>query len=115
MQWDHYLDKILEEETCLNNISIEVENIKGEIPKIVKASVFMLEKMIKNQGRKNIFVFPDGDQLPFLFMVSKLIYNLSIGKIENKYSPEEFKSGQILKLGTSVCEFIKVDNPPINP
>ena len=85
MQWDQCLQEILTEETYLDNIGIDIGDFHGEIPNIIKASVYLLEKMIKNQGRKNIVVFPDGEQLPFLFMISKLIYDISVGKIENRY------------------------------
>lgn len=115
MQWDQCLQEILTEETYLDNIGIDIGDFHGEIPNIIKASVYLLEKMIKNQGRKNIVVFPDGEQLPFLFMISKLIYDISVGKIENRYSPEEFTTGQILKLGNCICEFIKVDVHPLIP
>lgn len=115
MQWDQYMQKILTEETYLDNIGLDIGDFHGEIPNIIKASVYLLEKMIKNQGRKHILVFPDDKQLPFIFVISQLLYNISIGKIQNSYSPEEFKTGQILKLGNCICEFIKVDIHPLKP
>lgn len=112
MEWDQYVQSVLDEEKCLNNIYISIDETACLLPSIVKASVFMLEKMIKNQGRNNLFVFPDGEQIPFLFMLAKLIYDIHSGKIGNQYKPEDFIPGQILKLGNCVVEFIKVGEEP---
>ncbi|MBR4341237.1 MAG: DrmE family protein [Lachnospiraceae bacterium] len=110
MEWSEYIKQIIESEKCLDNISVEIDGVTESIPQIIKASVFMLEKMIKNQGKYNLFVFPDGDQLPFLFMLSKLIYNIYLGKIEKKYNPEDFVHGQMLKLGNAVVEFDRIES-----
>ena len=109
MYWAEYLEEVIKEQKCLDNIKINIEDQTVELPKIVKASVFLLEKMIKNQGRNNIFVFPDNEQTPFLLMLSKVIYNILVGKIENQYSPETFKNGQILKIGKKcVTQFLEI-------
>ena len=76
MDWERYIQSVLEEEKCLDNITILIDGKEIALPSIIKASVFMLEKMIQNQGRNNVFVFPDGKQIPFLFMLSKLIFNI---------------------------------------
>ena len=112
MEWEQYIQSVLDEEKCLDNISILIDGTEITMPPIVKASVFMLEKMIQNQGRNNLFVFPDGEQIPFLFMMAKLIYNMHCGKIENQYTPEEFLPGQILKLGNCIMEFLGVGEEP---
>lgn len=110
MDWERYIQSVLEEEKCLDNITILIDGKEIALPSIIKASVFMLEKMIQNQGRNNVFVFPDGEQIPFLFMISKLIFNIYSGKIENQYTPEDFVPGQILKLGNCVMEFLGIGN-----
>ena len=112
MDWEQYIHSLLNEEKCLDNISILIDGAEITLPSIVKASVFMLEKMIQNQGRNNVFVFPDGEQIPYLFMIAKLIYDMYSGKIENEYTPEEFFPGQILKLGKCVMEFLGVGDEP---
>ena len=112
MDWEHYIQSVLEEEKCLDNITILIDDKEIALPSIIKASVFMLEKMIQNQGRNNVFVFPDGEQIPFLFMISKLIFNIYSGKIENQYAPEDFTPGQILKLGNCVVEFLGIGEEP---
>ena len=109
MKWEEYINLILKDEKCLDNIKLELDGKETEIPAIVKASVFMLEKMIKHQGKYNLFVFPDGNQIPFVFMLSKLIYNIFSGKIEQTYNPEDFLPGQKLRLGNAIVEFEKVD------
>lgn len=114
MDWEHYIQSVLEEEKCLDNITILIDDKEIALPSIIKASVFMLEKMIQNQGRNNVFVFPDGEQIPFLFMISKLIFNIYSGKIENQYTPEDFIPGQILKLGNCVVEFLGVGDEPLH-
>ena len=108
MYWAEYLEEVIKKEKCLDNIKIDIENQRIELPKIVKVSVFLLEKMIKNQGQNNIFVFPDNEQIPFLLMLSKVIYNILVDKIENQYSPETFKNGQILKIGNCVTQFLEI-------
>lgn len=113
MDWEQYVQSVLDEEKCLDNISILIDGTEIALPSIVKASVFMLEKMIQNQGRNNLFVFPDGEQIPFLFMLAKLIFNMYSGKIENQYTPEDFFPGQILKLGNCVMEFLGVGEEPL--
>lgn len=115
MNWDNYLQELLESEKCLDDIAIDMEGQRKDLPKVVKASVFLLEKMIQKQGLKNIFVFPDDKYIPFLFMLSKVIYNIIIGKIENKYSPESFNPGQILKIGNCVTQFVEIGDSPVNP
>lgn len=112
MEWEQYVQSVLNEEKCLDNISILLDETEITLPSIVRASVFMLEKMIQNQGKNNLFVFPDGEQIPFLFMMAKLVFNIYSGKIENQYLPEEFVPGQILKLGNCVMEFLGVGEEP---
>ena len=112
MDWNQYVQSVLDEKKCLDNINISIDGIESPLPSIVKASVFMLEKMINNQGNRNLFVFPDGEQIPFLFMLAKLIYDMQSGKIGNQYKPEDFVPGQILKLGNCVMEFVRVGEEP---
>ena len=113
MEWEQYVQSVLDEEKCLDDINVVIDGSEIALPSIVKVSVFLLEKMIQNQGANNLFVFPDGEQIPFLFMVAKLIFNIYSGKIENQYSPEDFCLGQILKLGNCVMEFLGVGIEPL--
>lgn len=113
MDWEQYIQSMLDEEKCLDNINILIDGTECVLPSIVKASVFMLEKMIKNQGKNNLFVFPDGEQIPFLFMIAKLIFEIYNGEIEKRYKPEDFILGQILKLGNCVTEFLGVGEEPL--
>lgn len=112
MKWEEYISKVLIEETYLNDIVLGIEGQQEEIPDIIKASVYLLEKMIANQGRYNMFVFPEGKYTPFILMLSKLIYNIGVGKIESSYDVHKFVPGQKLRFGKSIAEFIKVDFEP---
>lgn len=115
MKWEDYLQELLKKDTCLNNIKVDIEGQKVDLPNIVKASVFLLEKMAQNQGNRNILVFPDDEQIPFLMMLSKVIYGISSGKVENRYSPETFKPGQILKIGNCVTQFLEIGEHQLMP
>ena len=111
MEWKEYVDKLLSEETPLDNILIQYNGIQSQFSPIVKASIIMLEDMIKSQGDKNIFVFPDKNQLLYEFLIGKVIYNINIGKIGMEYDPHTFEKGQKLKYFNCFAEFIecKVD------
>ncbi len=115
MNWEEYLQDLLQKENCLDNISINIEGQCIDLPPIVKASLLLHEKMIKNQGKRNIFVFPDAEQIPFLFVLSKVIFNISSGQVENQYSPEKFKPGQIMKIGNCVTQFLGVGEHQLMP
>ena len=93
MYWAEYLEEVIKEQKCLDNIKINIEDQTVELPKIVKASVFLLEKMIKNQGRNNIFVFPDNEQTPFLLMLSKVIYNILVASVYKGILHKTTKNG----------------------
>ncbi len=111
MYWAEYVDSILNSKHLgIDGITVSIEGQRVGFPKIVKASVLLHEKMVRNSIRKNsVFVFPDGEQIPFLFMLSKVIFDISSGKVENHYSPEKFEIGQILKLGNCVTQFLGVE------
>lgn len=109
MEWNQYLKTVLKEESCLDDILITMNDETYHIPSIVKASVYLLEKMIKRQGKLNVFVFPDGENIPFVFMLSKLIYNAYVGKIRKSYDPQSFVKGQKLKVGNAVVEFVRLE------
>jgi len=67
----------------------------------------MLEDMITAQGNRNIFVFPDTDQLLWEFLIAKVIFNITEGKIGMTYDPYRFRPGQKLKYMNCVVEFVK--------
>ena len=115
MYWAEYLTDILEQDKSLDNIKVNMEGMSVDLPDIIKASVFMVEKMIAHQGQNNIFVFPDSNQAPFLFMLSKVIHNVISGNVENQYSPEQFEPGQLLKIGNCITQFLGIGDNPMNP
>lgn len=112
MNWEEYIKEVLSEEKYLDDIHLAIDGNDIEIPDLIKASVYLLEKILANQGRCNVFVFPDGVVTPYIFMLSKLIYNIGIGKISSDYDVEKFQSGQKLKFGSCITEFVKLDYEP---
>ncbi len=115
MNWAEYLAEILEHDKSLDDIKVNMDGLNVNLPEIVKASVIMEEKMNHNQGNKNVFVFPDGEQIPFLLMLSKVIHNVISGKVDNKYSPDQFKAGQLLKIGNCITQFLGIGDSLVNP
>ena len=115
MYWAEYLTDILNQDKSLDNIKVNMEGMSVDLPDIIKASVFMVEKMISHQGQNNIFVFPDDNQAPFLFMLSKVIHNVISGNVENQYSPEQFEAGQLLKIGNCITQFLGIGDNPMYP
>lgn len=108
MNWDNFIHKLINTKTQLDDICLSFpgEAEKVPIPPVVKASILMLDKMIKNQGCYNIFVFPEKKVILNAFVLYKLIYNLCMGKIHRDYDPAKFKPGERLKLGKSIVEFV---------
>lgn len=107
MDWKEYVDMILSKESPLDNIIIQFNGVQSQFSPIVKASIVMLEDMIKSQGDKNIFVFPEKSQLLYEFLLGKVIYNINIGKIAMEYDPHSFVKGQKLKYFNCIVEFIE--------
>ena len=63
------------------------------VPPIIRASIFMLDKMLENQGKYQVIVFPEKAQSTFIFSIVYLIHNIIDGKIKQKYDPHSFVSG----------------------
>ena len=111
MEWGRYLQDILSEEDALDelNISMDGSTTRSEFPSIIKASVRILDKILESGNKKNLFVFPEKQDMLFLFMLAKVIHNLTDGKIRHNYDPSQFIPGQRVKLGNALAEFISVD------
>lgn len=111
LEWHDYVAQLLAKKSTFDGISLSFEDNAHSvgIPPIIKASVLMLDKMIAQQGKFNIFVFPERIQSIFIFTLIKLMHNIAEGKIERAYDPETFKPGEKLKLGNSVVEFVGID------
>lgn len=112
LEWHDFVEQLLSEESSFDGISLSFDGTAHSVgvPPIIKASVLMLDKMITHQGKFNILVFPERIQSIFIFTLIKLLHNIAEGKIERAYDPETFKSGEKLKLGNAVVEFVGIED-----
>lgn len=110
MEWAEYIEKTLKENNDFDNISISLDDglTQVPIPPIVKMSLIMLEEMIKKQGKRNLFIFPEIEDTFFIFAIFKVFYNIVVGKIKSDYDPSRFKKNELLKLGKAVVRFNKI-------
>ena len=108
MEWSDYLKKLIEDENNFDGITLSLDGGANVIavPPIIRASIFMLDKMLENQGKYQVIVFPEKAQSTFIFSIVYLIHNIIDGKIKQKYDPHSFVSGEKLKIGNAVVEFV---------
>jgi hypothetical protein len=111
MEWREYVSQLLNNSSRFDGINLSFEDCGKtfEVPPIIKASILMLDKMLKMQGAFNILVFPERIQSIFIFGITKLLYNIVEGRIEQSYDPEKFAPGEKLRLGKAVAEFMRIE------
>ncbi len=109
MEWENYVHGILSEKDALDELCISIDEDRTEMafPPVIKASIRILDKILDDGGKLNIFVFPEKQQMPFLFMIGKVIHNLTGGKIHHNYDPLSFTPGQKVKLGDAIAEYLE--------
>jgi len=105
LNWPEYIERVSKEGEFLKGITLDCRDGEIEFPELIRTSVLLLEKMLKHQGKYNVFVFPEVVETAFLFAIAKLIFNIESGKITGTYNPHLFKEGQKLKLGNSIVKF----------
>ena len=112
MQWDTYIEHLLETTTDFDGINLSLQNgeLSTNIPPIIKASILMLDRMQKSQGKLNMFVFPEKTRSVFTFTLIKLIHNIAEQKIEHVYDPEAFIPGEKLKIGSAIVQFLGIED-----
>ena len=108
MNWDDYVSDVVKRNSILDNVELYFDGQNKRISPIIKASVLMLEDMIKAQGKHNVFVFPEAKRLIKEFLVAKVINNIDVGKIKMNYDPKAFQLGQTLTYKKCFFEFEKV-------
>lgn len=108
MKWSEYIECVSRKENYLKGLTLQYKGGETEFPELIRTSVLLLEKMLKHQGKYNVFVFPEIIDTAFIFAVAKLIFNIESGKITGTYDPFSFVKGQKLKLGNSVVRFEKI-------
>ncbi len=114
VEWHDYLTNLLSESTIFDGLTMSLydPNQSISIPPIIKASNLLLDKMIENQGKANVIVFPERIESIFTFTLVRLLYNISIGRIESNYNPNCFTPNDNLRIGKAVVKFkgIKTDS-----
>lgn len=72
MEWSDYLKKLIEDENNFDGITLSLDGGANVIavPPIIRASIFMLDKMLENQGKYQVIVFPEKAQSTFIFFDS---------------------------------------------
>ena len=108
MEWENYVKGILSEKDALDELRVSTNGGVGQtqFPPVIRASVRILDKILESGCKRNIFVFPEKQHMLFLFMLAKVIHNLTDGKIGKNYDPSLFTPGQKVKLGDAVAEFL---------
>lgn len=111
IEWNEYVKKILIKPDGIDGINLSFDRGKTtvSIPPIVKTSILILDKMIENQGDKQIIVFPERQQTALIFALMRVIHNIFVGKIEKEYNPESFVPGEKLKLGDAIVEYLGIE------
>ena len=111
MEWHDYVAQLLSQESSFDGLSLSFEDGTHSVgvPPIIKASILMLDKMTEHQGKFNILVFPERIQSIFIFTLVKLLHNIAEGQIKRDYDPNRFASGEKLKLGNAVVEFVGIE------
>ena len=105
LSWNEYIEELLSMPTVLDNLSLQNNGNAIAVSPIIKASIQMLESMIETEGRHNVFVFPEIKELLYEFVLSKIVFNVSAGKINIAYNLHTFKPGQKLKYKNCIVEF----------
>lgn len=109
LEWNEYLKIVVNSRTVLDDFVLTSDEGTKHISPIVKASILMLEDMISSQGNHNIFVFPEIEHISKDFLLSKVIYNITAGKIGMSYDPQKFQKGQALKYKGCTVEFDRIE------
>ena len=111
LDWNEYVSQLITQSSSLDGISLSLGDLSKPvgIPPIIKASIFMLDRMQEKQGKFNILVFPERIQSIFIFTLAKLLYNISEGKIDQAYDPSAFHPGDKLRFGSAVVEFVAIE------
>lgn len=110
MEWENYVKGILSKKDALDELRVSTNGGVGQasFPPVIRASVRILDRILEDGSKRNIFVFPEKQHMLFLFMLAKVIHNLTDGKIGKNYDPSLFTPGQKLKLGDALAEFISM-------
>lgn len=111
IEWDEYVSNLLLKPDDIDGITVSFDAGKTmiQIPPIVKVSILILDKMLKNQGYKQIMIFPERQETALVFALARVIHIICIGEIEKEYDPASFNLGEKLKIGNAVVEYLGIE------
>ena len=109
LEWSDYLKSVISSDTVMDRFTLSSREGTMHISPIVKASILMLEDMMAAQGNHNVFVFPEIDHALKEFLISKVIFDITAGKIQMSYDPQRFRKGQALKYKGCTVEFDRIE------
>lgn len=110
MEWESFVQGLLAEKDALDKLVVSLDSGKThtEFPPVIRASVRILDRILEGGDRLNLFVFPEKQQMLFLFMLAKVIHNVTGGKIGFSYDPSQFRIGEKVKLGKAILEYLGI-------
>ena len=109
LEWSDYIKSVISSKTVMDSFTLSCSEGTMHISPIVKASILMLEDMTAAQGVHNIFVFPEIEHALKEFLIAKVVFDITAGKIQMSYDPQRFQKGQILKYKGCTVEFDRIE------
>ena len=81
ISWNNYVKKLISIPDEMDSITLSFDGGISDmpIPAIVKATILMLDKMVLNQGKRHLIVFPEREYTSLTFAVIRAIHNISTG------------------------------------
>ena len=75
--WDEYLEKLISVPDVMDEISLSYDggNTNISVPAIIKGSILILDRMVQNQGKRHVLVFPERERTALTFS----LVNANIG------------------------------------
>ena len=111
MQWSEYVDKLSRQETVLDtfSISLNIEEPPFVMPPIVKTSILLNDSIMKQGVVNKTILFPDVQTCAPVYMITRVLFDISENRIQKDYNPYSFVKGEKLKYKNCVMEFVCVD------
>ncbi len=101
LSWESFLKLILENPVAFDECRMQIGDSLGTVPKIIKATITLLDQMIDQDSIKNVIILPESKYLPKLISIFWYLLLIMKGSVFSLYDPRDFKEGEILRLGKS--------------
>lgn len=108
-EWNEYIDSLINNPMVIDDILLEIDGSSGTFPPIIKATLSLIEELYNAGTKKNIFVFPDLDNIIPLLIVSYIIRSMETGKIRKNYNPQNFIPGEIISYKGCRVQYLGED------